>query len=109
MKQARVVEVVIYQTKMGIKDQEHLKKSESISHVLSKFNGFVARQFSRTADGKYIDLVYWTDLSSAEKAANIVKTIPQCQMFFADIESKSIEFMHSNILCHYPWNLEFNK
>lgn len=103
MNQASVIESVIYQTKASIKDKDHIKKALAITPILAKFNGFVSRQFSKaTTDGKWIDIVYWTDLSSAEKAADAVKNIPECQIFFADIDPQTMELRHSNILFHYP-------
>jgi hypothetical protein len=98
LNQATVIEVVIYQTKPGVKDAEHLKNAASITPILANFNGFIARQFSKTTDGKWIDLVYWKDLSSAEKAAETIAHIPACQTFLADIDSQKMEFMHSTIL-----------
>lgn len=102
MDQATVIETVIYQTNPGVNDKEHLKKAVAISPILEKFPGFISRQFSKTADGKWIDIIYWRDLSSAQQAAEEVKTIPECQVFFAEMDEKTMRFMHSKILSTYP-------
>jgi len=102
MNKAHIVEVVVYQTKPGVNDAEHIKKALAISPVLAQFPGFVSRQFTKTTDGKWIDIVYWTDLSLAKKAAQDAQAIPICQVFFADMDMKTMQFMYSEILSRYP-------
>lgn len=102
MNQAGVIEIVIYQTNPGVNDKKHLVKAASMTLVLSKFNGFISRQFGKNTDGKWVDLVYWKDLSSAKFAANSVAGIPECQAFFSDIDAKKMEFMHSIVKYRYP-------
>ena len=102
MDKATVIETVIYQTTPGVSGSEHIKKAAAISPILAKLPGFVSRQFSKTADGKWIDIIYWKNLTSAEKAAEEVKSIPECQVFFADMDEKTMQFMHSTIVSRYP-------
>jgi hypothetical protein len=102
MNQAAVIEVVTYQTKVGIKDAEHLKKASAITPILAKFDGFITRQFGKSTNGKWVELVYWKDLSAAQKAADAALTIPECQAFFADIDQQKMDFMHSVVQHQYP-------
>ncbi len=97
-----VTEIVIYRTKSGVQRIDHLKKSKTISTFLAKQNGFISRQFSQTLDGKWVDIIYWKNLDSAEKAAEVVRSIPECEFFFSDIDQKHMEFMYTETLFYYP-------
>lgn len=102
MNQPGVIEIVIYQTKANIDDTTHIKKASAVTPILANFTGFISRQFGKNTDGKWVDLVYWNNLSSAKKAADEAKAIPEFQEFFDDIDDQKMEFMHSTILHHYP-------
>ncbi len=97
-----VTEIVIYKTKVGVQRTDHLKKAKAISTILAQQDGFIARQFSQTSDGKWMDIIYWKNLSLAEKAAEAVKNIPECELFFSDIDQKHMEFMYTETLFDYP-------
>jgi len=97
-----VTEIVIYNTQAGIQRKDHIKHAEAISPILEQLDGFISRQFSQTADGKWVDIVYWKNLASAEKAAEKVQHIPECTLFFSDMDPNSIEFMHTQTAFVYP-------
>lgn len=99
---AVVTEVVIYNTQAGVQRKDHIRHAEAISPILAKFDGFISRQFSQTSDGKWVDIVYWKNLDSAEKAAKKVQHIPECTLFFSEMDPNSIEFMHTQTLFVYP-------
>jgi len=101
-----ITEIVIYRTKVGVQRIDHLKKAKLISTILAKQDGFIARQFSQTPDGKWVDIIYWKNLDLAENAAEIVKSIPECELFFSDIDQKHMEFMYTETVFDYPHNLE---
>ena len=98
MKTAGVIEIVIYATKEGVIESDHIKKAARITQLLANFDGFVSRHFTREANGKWIDLVYWQDMSSAMNAADTFTTLPESQEYLADIDEKDIQFMHTTIL-----------
>ncbi len=94
--------VVIYSTKAKVQRIDHLKRAKAISIFLAKQNGFISRRFSQTSDEKWVDIIYWKNLDSAEKAAEVVKNIPECERFFSDTDQKHMEFMYTEILFDYP-------
>ncbi len=97
-----VTEIVIYSTKAEVQRIDHLKNAKAISIFLAKQNGFISRRFSQAPDGKWMDIIYWKNLDSAEKAAEAVKDIPECERFFLDIDQKYMEFMYTETLFDYP-------
>lgn len=97
-----VTEIVIYNTQAGVQRKNHIKHAEAISPILAKQDGFISRQFSQSSNGKWVDIVYWKNLASAEKAAEQVQHISECTLFFSDMDPKSIEFMHTQTLFVYP-------
>jgi hypothetical protein len=73
---ANVIEVVIMKVKEGISDDEFLKAAKNIDETVSKFPGFISRELAKDEKGNWIDLVHWTDLASAQKAADEVMKSP---------------------------------
>ncbi len=100
-----VTEIVIYNTEAGVQRKDHIKHADAISPILAKLDGFISRQFSQASDGKWVDIVYWKNLDSAEKAAAAVQHIPACTLFFSDMDPKNIQFMHTQTLFVYPQNI----
>lgn len=98
LNRADIIEIVIYTTKPGVSPSEHLKKAMKAGQVLATLDGFIARHFTRDSEGKWVDLVYWRDMESAKKAAEIFPTVPECLDFIDDINESDMQFMHTSIL-----------
>ncbi|MDP3705149.1 MAG: hypothetical protein Q8R24_04475 [Legionellaceae bacterium] len=98
LKTTGVIEMVVYTTKDGVSQSEHLKRSEKAGHALAEMDGFVGRHFTRGADGKWIDLVYWRDLEAAQRAADVFVTLPESQGFMADMNDSDMQFIHTSVL-----------
>ncbi len=80
---SQVLELVVYQIKAASVDSYinlHLPK---FKQLVSSFAGMLSYETQRSCseDGQFIDLVTWTDLSSALKAAKMVKAMQQGEEF----------------------------
>lgn len=98
MSTGEIIEIVIYSTKGGVNPTEHLMKSNAIGQVLAKMDGFVKRDFTQDLEGKWVDLVYWRDLDSAQHAASIFPTLPEALSFIDDINDSDMQMLHTSIL-----------
>ena len=90
----KVIEVVIFSAKAGVSDSQLQTAARAITPVLKEMSGFINREFGVSEDGKYIDVVYWMDLSSAKAAAEKVMGIPKCGEFFGLIDQNQMQFIH---------------
>ena len=93
MEQAKIIEMVMWKSVEGI--AEEAKKSITKLNDCSKQSGFIARKTAMAEDGKFLDIVYWTDLKSAKDASEkatakalmpISSTIDQTEMVFQHFE-----------------------
>jgi hypothetical protein len=56
--------------------------------------GFISRKLAVSENGTWTDIVYWTDLKSAEIASKEVMKSETCGVFFGMIDESSMQFMH---------------
>jgi hypothetical protein len=88
------IEVVIFKAKAGVTDSQLQTAALAITPILSAMPGFISRDLGESEDGRYMDVIHWQDLESAETAAEKVMTIPQCIAFFDLIDQSHMQFMH---------------
>lgn len=85
-----VLEVVVYTLNDGVSHDDFVRAYDELSAWISQKPGFVSREVMRgTADGKWIELVYWDDLASAEAVAADSVSAPECAPFFAVVDMAS--------------------
>ena len=90
------IELVIFKTKPEFCQKEVIEAANAVNPVVKKFKGYISRKLAVSKDGTWTDIVYWTDLESAEHAAQEVMKSEICQKFFEMIDEKSMSFMHLN-------------
>jgi hypothetical protein len=88
------IEVVLFAVKHGTPDTLLRTKALAVTPVLRMIPGFIDRKFGKSEDGKYIDIVYWTNLETAQKAAEQVMQIPVCLEYFSLIDESTMEMKH---------------
>ena len=98
MPKATIIEMVIYTTKDGVDVEQHRQKAAAVAELLAKMPGFVSRNFSKSTDGKWVDLVYWENMQFAKTAAAKFMDIAETQSFIADINEDDMQFLHTEIL-----------
>jgi len=90
------IELVIFKTKPEFSQKEVIEAANAVNPVVKVFKGYISRKLAVSKDGTWTDIVYWTDLESAEHAANEIMKSETCQKFFGMIDEKSMTFMHLN-------------
>lgn len=91
---SKAIEVVIFKAKAGVSDSQMQTAALAVTPILKEMPGFISREFGTSEDGKYIDIVHWTNLPSAKAAAEKVMGIPKCGEFFGLIDQNQMQFMH---------------
>jgi hypothetical protein len=93
-----VAEIVTFRLVPGVTEAEFLGATHAMTPALSRAPGFVSRRLSRRTDGTWTDHVVWTDLASAEAAAQEVFRDPATRAFAAAIDGATIDMRHEPIL-----------
>lgn len=95
---ARVIEMVVFNTVPGADEEAFLNTSASAGMTLSRFPGFLGRRLVRNPQGGWTDIVEWTDMSSAKKAAEVFMTLPEIKPFCALIDIASVIMNHHEVV-----------
>ena len=90
---AQVTEVATYDFKTGISEAEALLYAQSVNEFLRSNPGFVQRTCSRTADGKWIDVILWESMAVAKAAAEKAAQTEVCLTFFSKMEEKTSTYL----------------
>ncbi len=94
----KVVELVLFKTKPEFTRDDVVNAAKNINPVLEKHNGYISRKLSITEDGQWMDVVYWADLESAEKASKQILEDAVAQKYFAMIDEATMAFSHLNVV-----------
>ena len=93
-KKIGTIEVVVFKTKSAYSKEQVIEAAKAVNPVVQEYDGFIGRKLAIGEDGTWTDIVYWTDLQTAEIAAKEVMKSTSCQKFFAMIEEEGMQFMH---------------
>ena len=66
--------------------------------MIEKYQGFISRKLSVNEDGLWMDVVYWTDLKSAENASKHILENKLAQKYFEMIDDNTVECNHFNVI-----------
>ncbi len=88
-----VTEVATYDFKPGISEADALHYARSVNEFLRSNPGFVQRTCSRTANGKWIDVILWESMALAEAAAEKAAQTEVCLTFFGKMEEKTSTYL----------------
>lgn len=91
------IEMVTFKTKPEIKDENAREALESLTACVSHFPGFIGRKLGKSKEGQWIDLIYWSSRSNAEKAAGEVMQNPQALKAFEVIDESTMEMSHFDV------------
>ncbi|MDO5980315.1 antibiotic biosynthesis monooxygenase family protein [Flavivirga spongiicola] len=94
----KVVELVLFKTKPEFTKTQVVNAAKNINPVLEKHKGYLSRKLSITEDGQWMDVVYWTDLESAENASKHILENKLAQKYFEMIDDSTVEFNHFNVI-----------
>jgi hypothetical protein len=93
---AETVEVVVFSVKNGVSDATVLESAEGMLDTMKKWDGFISRELIKVGEGKWIDVVHWTDLESAEAAQHKAMESNSCLLFFSLLEDAGQQIYHGD-------------
>ncbi len=97
MEKAKIIEMVLWKSVNGINPEEAKKSITKLNAFVSEQPGFVARKTALSKDGKFLDLIYWTDLASAKTASEKAMKTEELIPIFSTMDQKEMIFEHFEI------------
>lgn len=97
MEQAKIIEIVMWKSVDGISPEEAKKSITKLNDFVGQQPGFVARKTALAEDGKFLDVVYWEDLKSAQTAAEKAMKTESLIPIFSTIDQKEMLFKHFEV------------
>jgi len=97
MEKATIVEMVMFSTHEGVSKAQGQEALIALGDFVSSQPGFVSRKVSQSAEGQYLDLVFWVDLQSAKTAAAKAMQAEHLKEHFGVIDQQSITFEHFEV------------
>lgn len=88
------MEIVKFKSKPGIGLEEFKIALQSLDKFVRQQPGFISRKLGVDDQGRWWDLVAWTDLQAARTAADLVMQSEECLAVFALMDEESIEMNH---------------
>lgn len=97
MEQTKIIELVLWKSVEGVSTEEAKQSITKLNDFVSQQQGFIARKTALADDGKFLDLVYWTDLQSAKEASEKAMKNEDLIPIFSKIDQKEMVFQHFEI------------
>ncbi len=97
MKNAKIVERVSFKPANGVSGEETKSAMEAMNQFVNAQPGFISRTTSVSADGEFLDLVYWEDLHSAQQASEKAMKDESLLQHFQVIDQETMFFKHYEV------------
>lgn len=98
-KQVKIIEHVTFKIKEGISKEQFINAAEAVNPVVSNHKGYLGRKLAIANNGEeWTDIVFWTDLESAEHAAKEIMKSNICMEFVNMIDEQTMKFEHLEVL-----------
>jgi hypothetical protein len=94
----RVLEIVSFSVKPEVAEPRFLDAAREANGVLRAMPGFLNRRLAKTGEGRWTDILEWTDRASAERAAGTFHLEPGARAFCAMIDMGSVALAHHAVL-----------
>lgn len=72
MKNAKIVEVVLFKPTPEISEADVLKITSLMQSKVVNLPGYVDRQLLKNSEGQWVDLVWWENLELAQVASDMI-------------------------------------
>ena len=89
-----VVEIVVFSSNKGVSDSAMKRAAVNVTPILRNMPGFKDRIFSKSSNGKWVDVVQWQSLESANAAAEKVMKNSVAATFFGLINQNDMSIKH---------------
>ncbi len=90
----KVIELVLFEVNYGYSKIEAETALASLNDVLKLYYGFIERITASNVDGKYVDILYWSDMKSAKEASDKIMKNEKALEAFNVIKPESVQMYH---------------
>lgn len=91
------MEVVLFEINPEYSTEQAKEALTSLNDIVKLYDGFIDRTTARNKDGKFIDLLYWTDATAAKKASEDIMKNPKAVAIFEIIKPETMQMYHLNV------------
>lgn len=93
----QVAEIVTFSLAPGVTDAEFVALSQATEGFVRATPGFVHRQLTKGADGRWTDYVIWQDMETAQKVAATFPEQAFAPALMAAIAPDSAQMRHEEV------------
>ncbi len=97
MEQANIMEMVLWKFKDGINIEQGKKSVLKLNEFASKQPGFISRKTAISEEGKFLDIILWTDLESAKLASEKAMQNEMTTTIFSTMDENEMIFQYFKI------------
>lgn len=90
-----VIEVLVFHLKEGVSEEEFLKLNQHMKDsFVSKQDGFISRETSKTEDGEWQISVHWNSKADSEKSMAGFDTAEGAEAFLGMMDMETFKLIH---------------
>lgn len=89
-----VIELVVFRLRDGVDEQAFLRAADALMPDLEALGGYISRRLLKAEDGHWVDILSWTSLDAAKRAAEAILAVPSCAPFLGMIDETDVTFLH---------------
>lgn len=97
MQKAKIIEMVLWKFKDGVSTEQGKKSVFKLNEFASKQPGFISRKTATSEDGKFLDVILWTDLESAKSASEKAMQNEMTATIFSTMDESEMVFQYFEI------------
>ncbi len=89
-------EVVIFEARDTVTNDTLLAAAKAMEKTIQSWDGFINRELVEIGNGKWIDIVHWQDMASAQAAQEKAMHSEICFTFFSLIKEDNMQMFHGD-------------
>ena len=89
-------EVVIFEARDAVTNETLLNAAKAMEKTIQSWEGFINRELVDLGNGKWIDIVHWQDMASAQAAQEKAMHSEICLTFFSLIKEENMQMFHGD-------------
>jgi heme-degrading monooxygenase HmoA len=89
-----VVELHLARVMSGVSDEELLRAADAIMPDARAMDGYLGRQVLKADDGRWIDVITWSDREAATRAGEAFLALPSARPLMAAIDLESVTMLY---------------
>jgi hypothetical protein len=101
MNNGLVAEIHIARLKAGVAESAFLQAAEAIMPDVVAMDGFVRREFLKSTDGQWVEMITWRSMADAERAAKALEALPSIQAMSDMVDLTAVTMLFAEPMLVY--------